>query len=398
MIIPSRASAALLLAGCGAPEPEFHGETEVVVGERVTLEVLRGDGFGETPEFGLEDGAGATFSGADVDLASDGNVLSFRVPAGIASGSVSVRAGPYAFDLDVRRLAVGVAKGGAVALRDAAGEIYFDAEAKLQSSRVRVGADGATVALVSREPGAVQVFDLTRDPPAASIGRIDFAEEVRDAVVVGDRLCVALPRGLCIVRLGDAPALEGCTGGDMRGVAAGPDDDSAYAAGAIDCDVGVRACDGLIRVNLGVVPVVPAATWILDEAPGGVVALAVGDEAALIVDVDGAEAALRAVSLGALNVASMPLTPDLAGGLAAAGGGRFLVGGATAFAEATFADGVPSLGAAAPMTRTIVGLALTRAGDAFVGFSDGFGRADLAAGSVEPLGEWIEAIGFGVQP
>lgn len=281
------AALGLVLLGSGAcsPELEVKGNTQRVIGERVTLALVEGDVFGTELTLTDADKVEAQASALDIQQA-DERTLSFVIPPGTAAGAATVRVkqkggGTYVVPLTISRLAVAVGKDGRVetlALPPSTLGATTPSTAidPFVGQQVVMTLDGGTA--VALAGTGFYTFRLGKDPqtgPSLAITGTCIAALPQDGVVVGTATSIQAYRRKESVYVGNS--LTGPS--NVRAIAAA--DDGTRAIALATC--GSNNCLLIVDVS-GVAPKKESEVLLGPSSGATLLAIRADGKGAVVVD------------------------------------------------------------------------------------------------------------------
>lgn len=261
-------------------DPKIQGPTRMVVGQRVTVELERGNRFVEG-ELGITDGTGFTYSATDPLLEyffDTEQRIQFTVPYGIATGfaSVSVGAqgrGPYVFDVEVVRLFGVLSVSGRLTFSDldAPSRTYGTAQVGTGGGSITLSAEGDRIIGVTSGLGEVHFLELRADGLVPFAPSVSLGFPLAGGALVSTGALVAADRGVgYIERRFDGQLIlnRWLDTGPTVAISAAGDQGRAVSVGTTDEGT---PTDVLHRINVAVKPpILSPPRYLLGGSAGGV--------------------------------------------------------------------------------------------------------------------------------
>jgi hypothetical protein len=247
------------LLGCGT-DPQIEGNTRLVVGQRITLELQSGPDF-LANELSLTDSAGKIYTAADALLEyqfGSGKDVTFSIPHGIAAGRAQIAIAaqgrePYAFDVIIVRLLGLLGVSGTLELVDlsAPGTVFATGEAGAGGGSLSLSPSGDRVAAIEAASGEIHFLSLSSQGFTSFAPPLALGMPLGRGVLLDRGILVAANNGVAhIVQQAGALVLDRwLETGPTRSVSAAP---ALARAIAVGTDPGQG--DVMVRLNLALSP------------------------------------------------------------------------------------------------------------------------------------------------
>lgn len=249
-----------LLLACGT-DPQIEGNTRLVVGQRITLELQSGPDF-LADQLSLTDSTGTVYTAADVALDyafGSPKDVSFTIPHGIAAGRGQISVGAqgreaYVFDVIIVRLLGLLGVSGTLELVDLAdpASVFATGEAGAGGGSLSLSPSGDRVAAIEAASGEIHFLALSSEGFTSFAPPLALGMPLGRGVLLDRGILVAAEAGVAhiVQEAGGALVLDRwLETGPALAVSAAPDLDRAIAVGT-DPVQG----DLMIRLNLALSP------------------------------------------------------------------------------------------------------------------------------------------------